>query len=53
MPDVKFYEEMKGFREKDKYPNKELEEYLVDKFFPKSAEELVLKLSNVTAGFYQ
>lgn len=52
MPDVKFYEEMKSNRGKDKYPNKELEEYLVDKIFPNSAEELALKLSNVTAGFY-
>jgi len=45
MAGVTFYEEMKRFRGKDKYPNKELEEYLVDKIFPNAAEELVLKLS--------
>jgi len=52
MADVTLYEEMKDIRGKDKYLNKELEEHLVDKIFPKAAEELVLKLSNVTAGFY-
>jgi hypothetical protein len=46
MAGVKFYEEMKGFRGKDKYPNKELEEYLVDKIFPKAAEELDITLNS-------
>ena len=52
MTDRKLYEEMKGLRGKDKYPNKELEEHLIEKIFPKTTEELTLRLSNVTAGFY-
>lgn len=46
------YKELKDIRGKDKYPSKELEDYLVDKAFPKTALELTLSLSNVTAGFY-
>jgi hypothetical protein len=42
---LKLYEAMKGIRGKDKYPNKELEGYLVDKIFPRTAEELTLRLS--------
>ncbi len=52
MTGVKLYEELRVFRGKDKYPSAELEEYLVDRIFPKTAEELALVLSNVTAGFY-
>jgi hypothetical protein len=52
MAGVKLYEELKDLRGKDKYPGKELEEYLVNKAFPKTALELTLALSNVTAGFY-
>lgn len=52
MTGVKLYEGLKGIRGKDGYPDKELEEYLVNKIFPKTALELTLGLSNVTAGFY-
>ncbi len=52
MTDLKFYEELKVFRGKDKYPSKELEEHLINRIFPKTAEELALVLSNVTASFY-
>ena len=52
MADVKFFEQMKSIRAKDKYPNEYLEKHVIDKIFPKDAEELALKLSNVTAGFY-
>jgi hypothetical protein len=46
------YGEMQGIRAKDVYPDEELKAYLVDKTFPKSAEEMTLKLSNVSAAFY-
>jgi hypothetical protein len=52
MADVKFFKQMKSIRAEDKYPNKDLEKHIIDKIFPKDAEELALKLSNVTAGFY-
>lgn len=52
MVGVKLYEELKGIRGKDKYPDKELEEYLVNRIFPRTAEELALRLSNIAAGFY-
>ncbi len=52
MTGVELYEELRGIRGKDRYPDKELEEYLVNKIFPKTALELTLGLSNVTAGFY-
>ena len=52
MADAKFYEQMKNIRENDKFPNQDLEKHIIDKIFPKDAEELSLKLSNVTAGFY-
>jgi hypothetical protein len=51
MMGINLYKEFRS-RTKDKYPSKELEEYLVDKIFPKNPEELALVLSNVTAGFY-
>ena len=48
----RLYAEMQGIRGKDKYPDEQLEAYLVDKVFPKTAEELTLRLSNVVAAFY-
>jgi hypothetical protein len=36
MTDLKFYEELKILREKDKYPSKELKEHLINKIFPKT-----------------
>ncbi len=52
MSGEELYEELKDIRGKDKYPGKELEDYLVDRAFPRTALELTLSLSNVTAGFY-
>jgi hypothetical protein len=52
MANIRCYEEMEHIRGKDKYPNREIEEELIEKVFPKTIEELALKLSNVTAGFY-
>jgi hypothetical protein len=46
------YAEMQGIRAKDTYPDEEVKAYLVEKTFPKSAEEMTLKLSNVSAAFY-
>ena len=46
------YGEMQGIRAKDIYPDEEVKAYLVDKTFPKSAEDMTLKLSNVSAAFY-
>ena len=48
----RIYAEMQGIRAKDSYPNEEVKAYLVEKTFPKSAEEMTLKLSNVSAAFY-
>jgi CRP-like cAMP-binding protein len=48
----RIYAEMQGIRANDKYPDEEVKAYLVDKTFPKNAEEMTLKLSNVTAAFY-
>jgi CRP-like cAMP-binding protein len=48
----RIYGEMQGIRAKDTYPDPEVKAYLVDKTFPKTAEELTLRLSNVTAAFY-
>jgi CRP-like cAMP-binding protein len=48
----RIYAEMQGIRAKDAYPDEEVKAYLVDKTFPKSAEEMTLKLSNVAAAFY-
>jgi len=48
----KIYAEMQGIRAKDIYPDEEVKAQLVEKTFPKSAEEMTLKLSNVTAAFY-
>jgi len=52
MTEIKCYEEMKRIRGEDKYQDKETEEHLLEKIFPKSTEELALRLSNVTAAFY-
>lgn len=46
------YGEMQGIRAKDVYPDEEVKAYLVDKTFPTTAEDLTLRLSNVTAAFY-
>jgi CRP-like cAMP-binding protein len=46
------YGEMQGIRAKDVYPDEEVKAFLVEKTFPKSAEDMTLKLSNVTAAFY-
>ena len=48
----RIYAEMQGIRAKDSYPDEEVKAYLVEKTFPKSAEEMTLKLSNVSAAFY-
>ena len=48
----RIYAEMQGIRAKDTYPDEEVKAYLVDKTFPKSAEEMTLKLSNVSAASY-
>ena len=48
----KLYSEMQAIRGKDKYPDDQLEAYLVDKIYPKSTQELTLSLSNVVAAFY-
>jgi hypothetical protein len=43
---------MQTIRGKDKYPDEQLEAYLVEKVFPRTTEELTLRLSNVVAAFY-
>ena len=48
----KLYAEMQSIRAKDIYPDEEVKAHLVEKTFPKSAEDMTLKLSNVTAAFY-
>lgn len=48
----RIYGEMQGIRAKDAYPDEEVKAFLVEKTFPKSAEEMTLKLSNVSAAFY-
>jgi CRP-like cAMP-binding protein len=48
----KIYAEVQGIRNLDNYPDEEVKAYLVDKTFPKSAEEMTLRLSNVSAAFY-
>jgi hypothetical protein len=48
----RIYAEMQGIRAKETYPDEEVKAYLVEKTFPKSAEEMTLKLSNVSAAFY-
>jgi CRP-like cAMP-binding protein len=48
----RIYGEMQGIRAKDIYPDEEVKAFLVEKTFPKSAEDMTLKLSNVTAAFY-
>ena len=48
----RIYGEMQGIRAKDVYPDEEVKAFLVEKTFPKSAEDMTLKLSNVTAAFY-
>lgn len=46
------YSEVQGIRAQDTYPGEEVKAYLVDKTFPKSAQDMALKLSNVSAAFY-
>jgi len=46
------YAEMQGIRAADIYPDEEVKAQLVEKTFPTSAEDMTLKLSNVTAAFY-
>ncbi|MGB6194855.1 MAG: cyclic nucleotide-binding domain-containing protein [Methyloceanibacter sp.] len=48
----RIYAEMQGIRAKDSYPDEEVKAYLIEKTFPNSAEEMTLKLSNVSAAFY-
>ena len=48
----KLYGEMQNIRAIDVYPDEEVKALLVEKTFPKSAEDMTLKLSNVTAAFY-
>jgi CRP-like cAMP-binding protein len=48
----RIYGEMQGIRAADIYPDEEVKAQLVEKTFPKSAEEMTLKLSNVSAAFY-
>jgi CRP-like cAMP-binding protein len=48
----RLYGEMQNIRAMDVYPNEEVKALLVEKTFPKSAEDMTLKLSNVTAAFY-
>jgi CRP-like cAMP-binding protein len=48
----KIYGEMQGIRAQDIYPDEEVKAQLVEKTFPKNAEEMTLKLSNVSAAFY-
>jgi CRP-like cAMP-binding protein len=48
----RIYGEMQGIRAKDAYPDEEVKAHLVEKTFPKNAEEMTLKLSNVSAAFY-
>ena len=48
----RLYSEMQTIRGKDKYPDEQLEAYLVEKVFPRTTEELTLRLSNVVAAFY-
>jgi CRP-like cAMP-binding protein len=48
----RIYGEMQGIRAKDVYPDEETKASLIEKTFPKSAEEMTLKLSNVSAAFY-
>jgi CRP-like cAMP-binding protein len=48
----RIYGEMQGIRAKDIYPDEEVKAHLVEKTFPRSAEDMTLKLSNVTAAFY-
>lgn len=44
------YAEVQGIRASDIYPDEEVKAYLVDKSFPISAEDMTLRLSNVTAA---
>ncbi|HAR96879.1 MAG TPA: hypothetical protein DCR97_13100 [Deltaproteobacteria bacterium] len=46
------YDGMKGMRGKDIYPDSDLERSLVSTVFPKDAEGMARRLSNVTAAFY-
>lgn len=48
----RIYSEVQGLRANDLYPDEETKAYLVDKSFPKSAEDMTVRLSHVTAAFY-
>lgn len=48
----RIYSEVQGIRASDIYPDEEVKAHLVDKTFPKSAEDMTLRLSNVSAAFY-
>jgi len=48
----RLYSEMQRIRGKDKYPDEQLEAYLVERIFPRTTEDLTLRLSNVVAAFY-
>ena len=48
----RIFAELQNIRAKDIYPDEEVKAQLVEKTFPKSAEEMTLKLSNVSAAFY-
>jgi len=48
----RIYGEIQGLRASDLYPDEEVKAYLVDKSFPKSAEDMTVRLSQVTAAFY-
>lgn len=48
----KLYGQMQNIRASDVYPDEEVKAFLVEKTFPKSAEDMTLKLSNVAAAFY-
>lgn len=52
MERVDAYTEMSGLRGRDKYPDASLKRYFIHDIFPKTVEEMALRLSNVTAGFY-
>ncbi|MCG3201764.1 MAG: hypothetical protein NFCOHLIN_01634 [Gammaproteobacteria bacterium] len=48
----RLYDEMRAIRGKDRYPDERLEACLVEKTYPRTTEELTLRLSNVVAAFY-
>lgn len=48
----RLYSEMQSIRGKDRHPDERLEAYLVEKVYPRTTEDLTLRLSNVVAAFY-